>query len=279
MTITAAADGSALGNPGPNGWAWYIDDDNWAAGGSPHGTNNQGELQAVLELLRATAGTDEKLLIRCDSRYVIDSVTKWMPGWKRKGWRKSDGGPVLNRDLLEGIDEAIRGRDVEFSWVKGHAGHPLNEAADERANAAAKAYQAKQEPRRGPGFTMATDAGAAVAGSASVAASASAPSAASSPAPAGSASARTGVKGGVATDDRVRSTTAAAAASAPSPAAAASLAEPLWAEASDLLDGLDAPADDPIELRIALSPDEHARLRDRAEAQGVSLEEALRRLI
>ncbi|WP_091032859.1 ribonuclease H family protein [Microbacterium oxydans] len=259
MTITAAADGSALGNPGPNGWAWYIDDANWAAGGSPHGTNNQGELRAVLELLLATAGTDEKLMIECDSRYVIDSVTKWMPGWKRKGWRKSDGGPVLNRDLLEGIDEAIRGRDVEFSWVKGHAGHPLNEAADERANAAAKAYQAKQEPRRGPGFTMGTDAGAAVSGSASVAASAS--SAAATPAAAAS------------------TPSPAAAASTPSPAAAASVAEPLWAEASDLLDGLNAPDDDPIELRIPLSSDEHARLRDRAEAQGVSLEEALRRLI
>ncbi len=248
MTITAAADGSALGNPGPNGWAWYIDDDNWAAGGSPHGTNNQGELRAVLELLLATTGIDEKLMIECDSRYVIDSVTKWMPGWKRKGWRKSDGGPVLNRDLLEGIDEAIHGRDVEFSWVKGHAGHPLNEAADERANAAAKAYQAKQEPRRGPGFTLATGAGAAVAASAPVAASAS---------------------------------TTATAASAPvtSPTTSTSVAEPLWAEASDLLDGLDAPEDDPIELRIPLSSDEHARLRDRAEAQGVSLEEALRRLI
>lgn len=251
MTITAAADGSALGNPGPNGWAWYIDDENWAAGGSPHGTNNQGELRAVLELLLATAGTDEKLLIECDSRYVIDSVTKWMPGWKRKGWRKSDGGPVLNRDLLEGIDEAIRGRNVEFSWVKGHAGHPLNEAADERANAAAKAYQAKQEPRRGPGFTRAADAGAAVATSAPVAASSSA----------------------------APSSTSAAAALAPSPAAPTSVAEPLWAEAADLLDGWDAPADDPIELRIPLSSDEHARLRDRAEAQGISLEEALRRLI
>jgi ribonuclease HI len=253
MTITAAADGSALGNPGPNGWAWYIDDANWAAGGSPHGTNNQGELRAVLELLRATAGTDEKLLIECDSRYVIDSVTKWMPGWKRKGWRKSDGGPVLNRDLLEGIDEAIRGRDVEFSWVKGHAGHPLNEAADERANAAAKAYQAKQEPRRGPGFTLGTDAGAAIAASAPVAASATSSTPAQAAAP--------------------------ATASTASPAVSAPVAEPLWAEASDLLDGLDAPDDDPIELRIPLSSDEHARLRDRAEAQGVSLEEALRRLI
>ncbi|NJI59482.1 ribonuclease HI [Microbacterium oxydans] len=270
MTITAAADGSALGNPGPNGWAWYIDDANWAAGGSPHGTNNQGELRAVLELLLATAGTDEKLMIECDSRYVIDSVTKWMPGWKRKGWRKSDGGPVLNRDLLEGIDEAIRGRDVEFSWVKGHAGHPLNEAADERANAAAKAYQAKQEPRRGPGFTMGTDAGAAVSGSAPVAASAS--SAAATPAAATPAAATPAAATPAAA-------TPAAAASAPSPAAAASVAEPLWAEASDLLDGLNAPDDDPIELRIPLSSDEHARLRDRAEAQGVSLEEALRRLI
>ncbi|MGK3949067.1 ribonuclease H family protein [Microbacterium sp. K2] len=254
MTITAAADGSALGNPGPNGWAWYIDDDNWAAGGSPHGTNNQGELRAVLELLQATAGISEKLMIECDSRYVIDSVTKWMPGWKRKGWRKSDGGAVLNRDLLEGIDEAIRGRDVEFSWVKGHAGHPLNEAADERANAAAKAYQAKQEPRRGPGFTMATDAGAAAAASAPIAAAA----------PASDAS----------------SATAPATASTPSaPAAATVVAEPLWAEASDLLDGLDAPVDDPIVVSLALSSDEHARLRDSAEAQGISLEEALRRLI
>ena len=246
MTITAAADGSALGNPGPNGWAWYIDDANWAAGGSPHGTNNQGELRAVLELLQATAGISEKLLIECDSRYVIDSVTKWMPGWKRKGWRKSDGGPVLNRDLLEGIDEAIRGRDVEFSWVKGHAGHPLNEAADERANAAAKAYQAKQEPRRGPGFTMATDAGASVAASAPIAAAAPSSSTASAPS---------------------RST------------ATTTLDEPLWAEASDLLDGLDSSVDDPIVVSLALSPDEHARLRDSAEAQGISLEEALRRLI
>ncbi|MEW2006763.1 ribonuclease H [Microbacterium sp. NPDC079208] len=250
MTITAAADGSALGNPGPNGWAWYIDDANWAAGGSPHGTNNQGELRAVLELLQATAGTDEKLLIECDSRYVIDSVTKWMPGWKRRGWRKSDGGPVLNRDLLEGIDEAMRGRDVEFSWVKGHAGHPLNEAADERANAAAKAYQQKQEPRRGPGFTRATDAGAAVAASAPVAAAAAAPS-----------------------------PTSAAPSRTPAPVAEAEFAQPLWAETSDLLDGLDLAQDDPIVLQVPLSPDEHARLRDRAEAQGITLEEALRRLI
>lgn len=153
MTITAAADGSALGNPGPAGWAWYVDDDCWRAGGWPHGTNNQGELMAVLDLFRATEHLpQEELVILCDSQYVINSVTKWMPGWKRKGWRKADGKPVLNVELLQDIDRALKGRTYRFEWVKGHAGHDLNEAADERARAAATAYQQGIEPRRGPGF-------------------------------------------------------------------------------------------------------------------------------
>ena len=153
MTITAAADGSALGNPGPAGWAWVIDDRQWRAGGWPRATNNQGELMAVLDLLRATASrAGEPLLVLCDSQYVINSVTQWMPGWKRRGWRKADGKPVLNRDLLEQLDEALAGRDVRFQWVKGHAGHPLNEAADDRARAAAAAYQAGLDPERGPGL-------------------------------------------------------------------------------------------------------------------------------
>ena len=192
-----------------------------------------------MELLRATAGVDEPLIIECDSKYVIDSVTKWMPGWKRKGWKKADGKPVLNRELLEGIDEAMRGRHVTFEWVKGHAGHPLNEAADERANGAAKAFQQKREPARGPGFTA----------------------------------------GG-----RVASATATEAApleltepeTAPAPATQA-----LWAEPSDLLADLDvAPTTvGPVTLQLSLTADEHARLLDLAEVQGVSVEDALRRLI
>ena len=75
-----------------------------------------------------------------------------MPGWKRKGWKKSDGKPVLNLDLLKEIDAAIAGRNYEFEWVKGHAGHELNEAADDRARDAATAYQAKRAPNAGPGF-------------------------------------------------------------------------------------------------------------------------------
>lgn len=153
MTITAAADGSALGNPGPAGWAWYVNDDCWRAGGWPHGTNNQGELMAVLDLLRATAHLpQEDLRILCDSQYVINSITKWMPGWKRKGWRKADGKPVLNVDLLKELDRELTGRKYTFEWVKGHAGHDLNEAADERARAAATAYQQGVAARSGPGF-------------------------------------------------------------------------------------------------------------------------------
>jgi ribonuclease HI len=152
VTITAAADGSALGNPGPAGWAWYIDEDRWAAGGWKHGTNNMGELKAVLELFRATAGVDDDLLVLCDSQYVINSVTKWMPGWKRKGWRKADGKPVMNVDLLQELDAALDGRRYRFEWVRGHVGHELNEAADERARAVATAYQRGTPIPAGPGF-------------------------------------------------------------------------------------------------------------------------------
>jgi ribonuclease HI len=153
VTITAAADGSALGNPGPAGWAWYVDDGCWRAGGWPHGTNNQGELMAVLDLFRATAHLPhEDLHILCDSQYVINSITKWMPGWKRKGWRKADGKPVLNVELLKELDRELAGRTYTFEWVKGHAGHELNEAADERARAAATAYQQGVAARSGPGF-------------------------------------------------------------------------------------------------------------------------------
>ncbi|MDO4897923.1 MAG: DUF4440 domain-containing protein [Rothia sp. (in: high G+C Gram-positive bacteria)] len=151
--IIAAADGSALGNPGPAGWAWYIDEGTWAAGGWPHGTNNMGELKAVLELFTATAHLPEvPLRVLCDSQYVINSITKWMPGWKKKGWKKADGKPVLNVDLMKELDAALTGRKYTFEWVKGHSGHSLNEAADERANAAAQAFAQKEEPNRGPGF-------------------------------------------------------------------------------------------------------------------------------
>jgi ribonuclease HI len=152
MTITAAADGSALGNPGPAGWAWYVDDAHWEAGGWKHATNNAGELKAVLELFRATAHLDDDLLVLCDSQYVINTVTKWMHGWKAKGWRKGDGKPVMNLEIIKELDEAMAGRRYRFEWVRGHAGHPMNEAADARARAVSEAFQAGRPIPHGPGW-------------------------------------------------------------------------------------------------------------------------------
>ena len=153
MTTVVAIDGSALGNPGPAGWAWYVDENCWAAGGWPNSSNNRGELTALLELLKATAPTNEELHVLADSQYVINSVTKWMSGWKKRGWRKSDKSPVLNADLMQAIDKAITGRKVSFEWVRGHSGHPLNEAADDKARAAATAYQRHGSVESGPGWT------------------------------------------------------------------------------------------------------------------------------
>lgn len=152
MTIVAAADGSALKNPGPTGWAWAIDESQWRAGGFSHGTNNIGELYAVLDLLRSTAHLSEPLHILADSRYVIDTFTKWIHGWKRKGWKKSDGSAVLNVELIQQIDEALRGRQVTFEWVKGHNGHSLNEFVDSKARDAAKSFRDNSPVPSGPGL-------------------------------------------------------------------------------------------------------------------------------
>lgn len=155
--LEVACDGSALGNPGPAGWAWVIDDERWAAGGWEESTNNRAELQAVIEILKATAHTHEDLLILADSKYVINSVTKWMPVWRLKGWKKANGQDVLNRDLMEELWEQVdalekSGRTLKFQWVKGHSNHELNEAADQRARAVATAIRDKTEPHLGPGL-------------------------------------------------------------------------------------------------------------------------------
>ena len=152
MTITAAADGSSLGNPGPAGWAWYVDEDTWDAGGWPKGTNNLGELTAILRLLQATAQTGEELHILADSQYAINVVSKWRLGWKKRGWTKADKKPIKNLELIQEIDRAMEGRRVTFEWVKGHAGHRMNERADDLARGCAEAYQAGRTPKPGPGF-------------------------------------------------------------------------------------------------------------------------------
>lgn len=163
MTITAAVDGSSLGNPGPAGWAWVISEDCWDAGGWPSGTNNLGELNAVLELLKATAQAglaDEDLHILADSQYAINVISKWSPGWKKRGWVKADKKPIKNLELIQEIDRAMQGRTVTFEWVKGHAGHPLNERADDAARSCAEAYRDGRAIPTGPGFASAAQSAA-----------------------------------------------------------------------------------------------------------------------
>ena len=119
-----------------------------------------GELTAVLDLLQQTAHLDEELHVICDSKYVINSITQWMPGWKRKGWRKKDGKPVLNVEIMQALDAAMQGRRVSFEWVKGHAGHELNEHADRLATSAAAAWSKGVAPEPGPGIPGARSGGA-----------------------------------------------------------------------------------------------------------------------
>ena len=110
---------------------------------------------ALLTLLRASQSAGlagEQLNVLADSQYVINAVTTWAPNWKRRGWRKSDGKPVQNVDMMMALDTAMQGRLVKFTWVKGHAGHPLNEMVDELARAAATAFQDGHLPYGGPGF-------------------------------------------------------------------------------------------------------------------------------
>ena len=182
MTITAAVDGSSLGNPGPAGWAWVVSEDCWDAGGWPSGTNNLGELNAVLELLKATAQAglaDEELHILADSQYAINVISKWSPGWKKRGWVKADKKPIKNLELIQEIDRAMQGRIVTFEWVKGHAGHPLNERADDAARLCAEAYRDGRDIPTGPGFvsTESTESGAGVSATAAEASSAAGTSA------------------------------------------------------------------------------------------------------
>ncbi|MFD1717887.1 ribonuclease H family protein [Georgenia deserti] len=138
-----ATDGSALGNPGPTGWAW-VDQRSaeTGSGGLAHGTNNIGELIAVREALRH-AGPEGDLLIRADSQYVINVVTSWAPGWRRRGWRKGDGKAPENLELVKEILDLVESRTgrTDFEWVRGHAGDEHNERADELAVAAAQAVR------------------------------------------------------------------------------------------------------------------------------------------
>lgn len=138
--LTVATDGSCLGNPGPGGWAWAESSTRWAAGAHANTTNNLMELRAVYEALRHLP-PDQPLLIQADSQYTINALTKWIHGWRRRGWQTAGRKPVKNQAAIVSIDELLTGRDVRWEYVPGHAGHPLNEFVDLRARAAATAVR------------------------------------------------------------------------------------------------------------------------------------------
>jgi ribonuclease HI len=139
--LFAYTDGACSGNPGPGGWgAVLIARDGDAVvkernlkGGEAHTTNNRMELLAAINALEALVGPST-LTVVTDSSYVKDGITKWIYGWKAKDWKKK-GGEIKNIDLWQRLDAARNRHDVTWKWVKGHAGHPENERADELARA------------------------------------------------------------------------------------------------------------------------------------------------
>ena len=143
QTVLIYTDGACSGNPGPGGWGAlliYGENEKEITGGEFNTTNNRMELTAALEALRL-------LKRRCtvelytDSTYVRDGITKWIDGWKAKGWKTASKKPVKNEDLWRALDEARGQHDVTWKWVKGHAGHPENERADALANQGMALYK------------------------------------------------------------------------------------------------------------------------------------------
>lgn len=130
------SDGACSGNPGPGGWGAILRCDGYEkeiSGGEAHTTNNRMELTGVIQALSALK-CPCKVRVTTDSRYVVDGITKgWAQSWKKRGWKKSDGKPALNPELWERLLELLAIHDVEFAWIKGHAGHEENERCDRLA--------------------------------------------------------------------------------------------------------------------------------------------------
>lgn len=136
-------DGACSGNPGPGGWGAILrmgEHEKELFGGEPETTNNRMELKAAIAALSA-------LKRRChvdlytDSQYLRGGVTSWIKGWKRNGWKTADKKPVKNQDLWEALDLLLLEHDITWHWVKGHAGHDMNERADELARRGMKPFK------------------------------------------------------------------------------------------------------------------------------------------
>lgn len=130
------SDGACKGNPGIGGWGALLrakGKERELCGGEAHTTNNRMELMAAIAALE-TLTRPCKVRLHTDSKYVLQGITEWLPGWKQRGWKTASKQPVKNDDLWRRLDEAVTRHHIQWVWVKGHAGHEGNERADALAN-------------------------------------------------------------------------------------------------------------------------------------------------
>jgi ribonuclease HI len=136
--IEIFTDGACRGNPGPGGWGTllrYEDKERELYGYQADTTNNQMELMAAIQGLEALTRPCQ-VVLTTDSKYVMQGITEWMAGWKRKGWKTAAGKPVKNLELWQRLDAATQAHQIDWRWVKGHSGHAENERVDQLANKA-----------------------------------------------------------------------------------------------------------------------------------------------
>ena len=141
--VEVFTDGACSGNPGPGGWACILrfnGDSKEMFGSEPQTTNNRMELMAAISALEALK-VPCKVTLTTDSEYVKNGITKWIHGWKRNGWKTAAKKPVKNAELWQELDELSRRHEIKWHWIKGHAGHPENERADELAREGMKPFK------------------------------------------------------------------------------------------------------------------------------------------
>ena len=139
--VEIATDGACKGNPGPGGWGALLrfgGHEKELSGGEALTTNNRMELTAAIEALRVLTRPC-KIRLSTDSKYVMDGLTRWIHGWRKNGWRTADKKPVKNAELWQALFAETQKHEIEWVWVKGHAGHPDNERVDKLASDAALA--------------------------------------------------------------------------------------------------------------------------------------------
>lgn len=131
-------DGACSGNPGPGGWAALLrwnGHEKTLTGGEKETTNNRMEMSAVIHAIEAIK-KPSRIELYSDSKYVLDGLTQWLPGWKARGWKTASKDPVKNQDLWERLDSLIQPHEINFHWIRGHDGHVENEIVDKLAVAA-----------------------------------------------------------------------------------------------------------------------------------------------